>query len=247
MANGPTMRGAWERARRTFAREWRVLAIFGALIFIPLGAVEVLAHGVGDVEIEDLSDTQAWALAGISVLLIVTALLGEIFFSGVVAAAVSQTHGGKRPSLGELARSIPYGTLIVIDLLSVLGVAFGLLLLVVPGVLFLGYFGIAAPMAKIEHLGVRRAFGRSRELARGHLRLVLLVLIPVSLVGQFLSAGVAEGIVELLGHSFIAEWFAASTAEVLSTPAWALASVALAYELIAAEGAAEPAPPASVP
>jgi hypothetical protein len=241
----PTIRGAWERARRTFAREWRVLAVFGAVIFIPLGAVEVLAHGVGGVEIDDISDAQAWALLGVSLLLIVTSLLGEIFFSGVVAAAVSQSHGGETPTLGELARSIPYATLIVIDVLSVLGVAFGFLFLVVPGLLFLGYYGIAAPVAKIEHLGVRRAFGRSRELARGHLRLVLLVLIPVSLVGQLLSAGAADAITGALGESFVAEWFAASLSEILSTPAWALASVALAYELIAAEASREPAPEAS--
>jgi hypothetical protein len=244
MADRPTLGGAWKRARRTFVRHWRVLAIFGAAIFIPLGLVEVIAHDFGEIELEELSDAEAWAAAGIGVVLIVTALIGEIFFAGVVAAAVSETHGGDAPTLGELVRTIPYGTLIVIDLLSVIGIAFGLVLLIVPGLLFLGYFGLAAPMAKIEHLGVRAAFGRSRRLVRGHFWLVLAVLAAVSLVGQALSAGAAEGIVSLLGHSFAAEWFAASASEILSTPIWALATVALAYELLASEGSADSAPAA---
>ncbi|HEX6116772.1 MAG TPA: hypothetical protein VFY99_06690 [Solirubrobacterales bacterium] len=239
MPNGPTVRGAWERARRTFARHWRVLAFFGAVIFIPLGLLEVLAHEIGEVEIDELSDTAAWVLAGVGVATVVTALLGEIFFSGVVAAAVSEAHGAQSPTLAELRRSIPYGTLIAIDLLSAIGVALGLVLLIVPALLFLGYFGLAAPMAKIEHLGVRAAFGRSRRLARGHLGLVLLILVPVSLAGQLLSAGAGEGIGELLGESFAAEWFAASASELLSTPIWALATVALAFELLAAEDAAD--------
>ena len=245
MAERPTIAGAWERARRTFARHWRALALFGAVIFIPLGAIEVLAHEFGEIEIDDLSDAQAWAAAGVGIALVVTALVGELFFSGVVAAAVSETHGGHRASLGELLRTIPYGTLIVIDLLSVFGIAFGLLFLIVPGVLFLGYFGLAAPVAKIEHLGVRAAFGRSRSLVRGHLGLALGVLVSVSLVGQVLSAAAAEGITGLVGHTFPAEWFAASAAEILSTPIWALASVALAYELIAAERSRVPEPRAS--
>ena len=239
MADRPTLGGAWERARRTFARHWRVLAVFGAVIFIPLGLLEVLAHELGEVEIDDLSNAGALVLAGVGIATVVTALLGEIFFSGVVAAAVSETHGGRAPTLGELIRSIPYGTLFLIDILTVLGVAFGLALLIVPGILFFGYYGVAAPMAKIEHLGTRAAFGRSRQITRGHLGLVLLILVPVSLVGQALSAGAAEGIESLLGESFLVEWFAASASEILSTPIWALATVALAYELLASEGSAE--------
>ena len=245
MADEPTLGGAWERARRTFARHWRSLALFGAAIFIPLGAVEVVAHDVGEIDVAGLSDAGALALVGASIAIIVTALIGELFFAGVVASAVSETHGGQAPSLGELIRSVPYGTLVVIDVLSVAGIALGLLLLVVPGVLFLGYFGLAAPMAKIEHLGVRAAFGRSRRLVRGHLGLVLLVLVTVSLAGQALSAGAAGLIAGALGHSFVAEWVAASAAEVLSTPIWALASVALAFELIAHERGPEVAPGAA--
>jgi hypothetical protein len=235
MANEPTLKGAWERARRTFARHWRVLAIFGAAIFIPLGLVEVLAHGLDEVDVDEISDAEGWALLGVSLLIIVTALLGEIFFAGVVAAAVSETHGGRDVTLRELARSIPYGTLIAIDVLSVLGIAFGLVLLVVPGILFLGYYGLAAPVAKIEHLGIRAAFGRSRRLVRGHFPMVLGVLVTVSLIGQALSAGAAELIEGALGDSFVVEWFAASASEILSTPIWALASVALAFELITAD------------
>jgi hypothetical protein len=166
-----------------------------------------------------------------------TALLGEIFFAGAVAAAVSETHGGEAPTLRELARTIPYLTLIAIDVLFAVGIALAFLLLIFPAFLFLGYFGLAAPLAKIEHIGVRAAFRRSRRLVRGHVGLVLAVLVPVALGGQLLSAGVSAGLEELLGETFAAEWLGASLAELVSTPVWALAAVALTYELLAAEGA----------
>jgi hypothetical protein len=129
--------------------------------------------------------------------------------------------------------------LIVIDVLFAVGLAFAFVLLLVPAFFFLGYFGLAAPLAKIEHLGIRAAFRRSLQLARGHLRLVVLVLAPVAIAGQTLSSGVAQGAEEVLGESFVAGWLGASLGEFVSTPAWALAAVALTYELLANEGSAE--------
>ncbi len=238
MASGPSIRGVWARAKRTFARHWRALLVFSLAIFIPLGLIETIDHELAEVELERLSETAAWAVAGVSFLVVMTALLGEIFFSGITAAAVSETHGGSVPTLRELARSIPYVTLIVIDILFAVGLAFAFVLLLVPAFFFLGYFGLAAPLAKIEHLGVRAAFRRSFRLARGHLGLVVLVLGPVAIAGQFLSSGVAQGAEEVLGESFVAEWLGASLGELVSTPAWALAAVALTYELLATEGSA---------
>jgi hypothetical protein len=66
---------------------------------------------------------------------------------------------------------------------------------------------------------------------------VLGVLIPLTL----LSGGTAEGAqsvgVALLGEGLAGEWLGAVVARVLTSTPWALAAVALVYELRDAEGA----------
>lgn len=208
----------------------------GAAIFVPVGLLETIAHQLGEIEVEEVTNAQAWALLGFAVLTTVTALLGEVFFAGVVAAAVAETHGGHAPSLSELVRSLPYGTLIAIDVLFALGLTLTLLVLVVPGVIFFGWFALAAPAAKIEHLGVRAGFARSRELSRGNMGLILALLVPVAIAGQFLTTGIAQGAQALIGETFGAEWLGATLSEFLAVPIWAFAAVALTYELREAGG-----------
>ena len=122
--------------------------------------------------------------------------------------------------------------MIAITILFSVGLALTLLLLIVPGVFFFARFVLAAPVAKIEHLGVRASFGRSRRLSKGHMGLVLLVLVPIGIGGQILSGLAVEGVGELLGESFVGEWVGAVLSEGVSAPLWALAAVALSYELI---------------
>lgn len=231
MTRTASLGGVTAIAARTTRRHWRALFVIALAIFVPVGLLEVLDHRLAELDPEVLTGVQAVEVGFVGFVHALTALLGEIFFAGVIAAAVSETHGGHAPTIRELLRTIPYVTILAIDLLFAVGLAFGLLLLVVPGVLFFGYFAPAAPVAKIEHVGVRRAFARSRELVRGRLGLVLAVLIPVALGGQVLS-GVA---VELGGDEFLGEWIGATIAEMLAGPLWALGAVAVTYELMETE------------
>jgi hypothetical protein len=226
-----SLRGVTAIAVRTTRRHWRTLFVVALAIFVPVGLLEVLDHRLAEVDPEVVTTFQLIEIGFVGSVHALTALVGEIFFAGVIAAAVSETHGGRAPSLRELLRTVPYLTILAIDLLFALGLAVGLILLIVPGVIFFAYFAPAAPVAKIEHLGVRAAFTRSRELVRGRTGLVLAVLVPVALAGQVLS-GVA---VELGGETFLGEWAGATIAEMLAGPLWALGAVAVTYELIATE------------
>ena len=208
------------------------MLLIGAAIFIPLGLLDVAAHHAGELDLDELTWAQTAAVLGLGLSQIVTALLGEIFFAGVVAAAVSETHGGHALGVRALLRTLPYWTLIAIDILFALGLAVTLLLLVVPAIFFLGLFALATPLAKIEHLGVRAAFRRSRLLVRGHLRLALLVLVPVAIGGEILSELATAGLGDAFDDSLLAEWAGATLSGFIATPIWALAAVALTYELL---------------
>jgi hypothetical protein len=234
--NGPSAANVARRALRTIRRHWRPLLIVAAVIFIPLAMIEVIDEHLGEVDFDNLSNERFLEVIALSFVIVTGGLLGEIFFAGVIAAAVSETHGGRAPSLGQIVRSLPYLTLIAIDILFSVGVALGLILIVVPGIVFFGYFAIAAPLAKIEHLGVRAAFRRSFRLVRGHLLLALGILAPVALGGEVLGELLTSGAHELFGEGLASEFVGALVGEAIATPLWAFAAVSLTYELIETEG-----------
>jgi hypothetical protein len=135
-------------------------------------------------------------------------------------------------------RGIPYGRLVAITGISVLAFGLGLLLFVVPAILFLAWFVLAAPVAEVEKLSVRDAFARSRELSRGHVGLVLGVLIPPALLFGAAGEAAQAATVAVLGEGLAGEWIGDIVAGVLTTTPWSLAAVSLVYELRAGEGGA---------
>jgi len=75
-----------------------------------------------------------------------------------------------------------------------LGTAIGLLLLVIPGLIFMAYFSISPALVKFEHRGVWGAMRRARELVRGNFWRVMLIV-----VGTILGTEIA---VSLISESF---------------------------------------------
>jgi hypothetical protein len=220
----------------TLRRHWRALLVVAVALFIPIGLVEVLGQQANALEGEETSLGATAVVLALIFVFALTGLFGEVLAAGVIAAAVAaDVHGGAPTRLGRLVRTIPYGRLIAIDVIFVLGFAIGILLLVVPGVIFLGLFALAAPLAKIEGLRVRAAFSRSRALARGHLLLVLAILVPLGVVSTLGSELAHSAALEVFGESLWGKWVGASLGEMVTATPWALAAVALVYELKAAE------------
>jgi hypothetical protein len=63
--------------------------------------------------------------------------------------------------------------LIVASFLYGIGVAIGLILLIVPGLIVLTWWAVVAPVIVIERAGIIEAFGRSRRLVDGNGWIVL--------------------------------------------------------------------------
>jgi hypothetical protein len=203
------------------------------VLFVPLGLIEAWGEHAFELEVEELDAAELAGLIVAAVVQVMTSSLGEIFYAGVVMSAVSESmEGRQRPPMGKLLRTLPYGGLIVVDILFALGLAFGLVLLVVPGLIFFARYVLAAPLLELEHAGVRRAFGRSRELARGHKLGLLLLLGGVWLATELLSALLGEGGASALGESFTADWAIATVIELLITPVWAVAVCVVTWRLL---------------
>lgn len=218
-------------AARVYGEQARILLPAALVVFAPIGLLGVL---IGDVELDPANvDLATGVLLSLEATAQFAALaLGEVFFVGVVVAVVSEARTGeRRPTLGALVRRLPWGRLIAADLIITLGVGLGFIILIVPGVVFLVYFGLAAPLIEIEDLRVGPALRRSRNLVRGHFWPILL-LVGGSYFGSTVVSTIAEeGDLLPLEHSLLADWITVVALDVALTPPVALVAAVAAYEL----------------
>lgn len=213
-----------------------VLTLAALIVFIPLGLADVLDEELqGAFHDFDWSDMNAGDIVLVFVAAFAHSLFalgGEVFFAGVVAAAVMATRAeGRQPRLRELARHLPYLRLIAVDLLYALAVAAGAILFIVPGVLALAWFALVGPVVEIEDARPVAAFRRSRALVRGNTGRVIALLLPIQLVSDAVSSLVRSSTIGSIGDTFLGDWAAATATEIVSAPLIALAAVVIFLEL----------------
>lgn len=202
-----------------------------ALVFIPLGLLDAIDERVSEIDPANLSGlATAGALAEVA-LNTASSLLGEVLYAGAVAIAVVHAPPGRSPSLREIVRETRWLTLIAIDVLFVLGMVFGILLLLIPGLIFFPRYVLAATVAEVEGLGVRAGFRRSAELSHGSRRLVFGLLFVVGTAGDVVSGGAQRLLEEAGSGAFLADWVTSALGDVLVNPIWALIALALVLEL----------------
>jgi hypothetical protein len=232
--------GLYARIWRTYFSWARTLLPLAVFVFVPLGLIHAIPVHLEATEPGFGSGVQITVALAAFLTLTATGLIGEVFYTGAVAIALTHPHGERPPSLREVARTVKYGRLIAVDLLYGILVALGLLLFVVPGVLIYAYFGLAAPLIEIERRTVRSALAQSLRLVRGHFWLVLMVLAPLELIGDGVTDLLTSLCHSAIGDSLIAEWAVDTATNVVLTPFYAVAAVLLTLDLIAARGEETP-------
>lgn len=223
----------YRRIVRTYFAWAGTLLPLACIVFVPLGLVHAIPVHLDATSLDFGTGVEIFGALLALLLLITTGLLGEIFYTGAVAIALTHPHDGEPPSLREVAGTIRYGTLIVVDLIFGVLVAVGTLAFVVPGILVFVYLGLAAPVVEIEHRGVRAALRRSYRLVRGHFWLVLAVLMPIEVFSDVVTSIATHLSRDMLGESLVAEWLTDTATNILLTPFYAVAAVLLSLDLIA--------------
>jgi hypothetical protein len=166
-------------------------------------------------------------IAGLAVFIL------SVFYGGMVVNLVRDVQDGRRDhSMGELFSSITPVLLPLVGLAIVagIGIAIGFVLIIVPGLILLTIWAVAAPVMVIEHPGVFGALGRSRDLVRGYgwpvfgtIVLAALIDIAVNVVAGIVASGLSD-----VGTALV-NWIAAT----LTAPIFALTSAALYFALLA--------------
>jgi len=174
---------------------------------------------------------------GLAVVAVAIYFVTVTVFTGMVVSLVSDVQDGRRDaSAGQLLRAATpvLGQLILVGVVAALGIVAGFILLVIPGLILLTFWFVAAPVVVVENPGVFPALRRSRLLVRGNgLRVFAVILILVVLVGVAGNIVVALAGAAGTGVGIVA-WVIVG---ILTAPLSALAAAVLYYDLRARSGA----------
>jgi hypothetical protein len=200
----------------------RVLHIYveQASVLMPAAAVVFVFTGI-------LSTLLTNADSGLRFVALLISLVATTLFTGMVVELVADVQDGRRDATpGQLLRAVSpvIGQLIVVAFAAALGVLIGLFLIVVPGLILLTVWSVAAPVVVLERPPGLQALRRSRELVRGNgwqvfgVILVLDLLVAIVAGGLGIaadSAGTGVGIVVTVVLGVLTAPFAALAAAVL--------------------------------
>ena len=152
------------------------------LLLLPLLVIQQLAVYEGAV--------------GAAVLVFLLSMPVSFFAYGIVVVSISEVCLGSTPSMLRSFKHVfssVFWTLAGVSLLQGLAILIGLVLLVVPGVVFLTWFAFAPVVVILDGTAGMQAFRRSRSLASGyHLRTfsVLVLWFIVLVIVSGVSAGI---------------------------------------------------------
>jgi len=167
----------------------------------------------------------------LALLTVVIGFVATFWFQGVVVEAVRDIQDGRRDfSVGDLFRSVQpvLGTLMLAGVLAGLGIALGLVLLIVPGLFLLTYWAVIGPVIVIERTGAIDAFRRSQELVSGNAWRVFGVIVTLFVIQFVLNSLIGA----IFGRDTYGGGVAASlVSNVLVAPIAAIAAAVMYLEL----------------
>jgi hypothetical protein len=221
-----------------YGSQFLIFATAALIVFVPIAIINGLA-------INNSS-------TGLLLLGAILGLVANALYTGTVVEAVRDMRDGRRDfGVGQLFRSAaPFIVpLILAGIVFGIGLVIGLLLIIIPGLIFATLFCLFAPAIVIERQGVFGSLQRSRDLVRGNGWRVFGVMLVVLII-----VGVANNLITRIAHS-IADNLAGALvgnliANILTAPVFALAVTVLYFQLRdvreGTQGLTSPAPPPAV-
>jgi hypothetical protein len=210
---------------------WGLYTKFFTRFFVVAAIVFLIINLIGAVLGAVAGDSSGVALL-VALIATVVSLVGTFWLQGALVYAVDDVRDGRiDSSVGELFERVqPYlWTLIGAGLLAGLGIAVGLVLLIVPGRILLTWWCLIVPVIVLEGKQVSESFGRSRELVRGHGWTVFGVVIVTFLVSA-IASGLIQSIFSFLGP-FLRYWIDGTIANAIVDPFLAVALTLMYFHL----------------
>lgn len=181
--------GAFELGR-VMQRTFKVIG--DNLSLFAISSLALVALPVFGANVVGFLYPELWVIGLASVVGGIVAFAGSLLMQGVVVhSAISGLNGRSirlREALGVGARNaLP---LLWLGILQTLGISLGIILLVVPGLMLMTVWSVAAPVLVMEKRSVEASFGRSGDLTRGHRWSIFGLLVIYFVLAMIISAAV---------------------------------------------------------
>lgn len=220
MSVGGILSESWTLYTKFFRRFFVIALIVYLIVDLLNALIATLAgHGGG-------------IAALLALITVVVGIVGTFWLQGALVYAVDDVRDGRIDStIAQVFERVkPHlGTLVVAGLLAGLGIAFGLILLIVPGLILLTWWCLMVPVIVLEGKKVGEAFSRSRELVSGHGWTVFGVVIVTALLTG-IASGIIESLFSFLG-SFLRYWLGGAIASSIVGPFFAIALTLMYFTL----------------
>ncbi|HEY5044866.1 MAG TPA: hypothetical protein VII53_03310 [Solirubrobacteraceae bacterium] len=199
-----------------YADQASVLLPAAAVVFIAVGVISALLVVIAPV---------------LAILAFVVIIVGTTLFTGMVVELVADVQDGRRDAtVGQLLQAATpvLGQLILVGIVAGIGIAIGFILIIVPGLILITIWSVAAPVVVLERPGGLKPLARSRELVRGNGWQVFGVIVVL-----VIGVGILAAIIEAIGDSggTGAGIVVRVIVQILTAPLSALAAAVLYFEL----------------
>lgn len=189
--------------QRTFGAVGRNFPVFLGLSVLMTGLPQALLGWFSSRQALAPTDLSPANLGGMGIAGLVTIVFAFVLQAALTHGAI-QDMNGQKASFSDSFRTGLRNFLPVlgISILAGLGIGLGFVLLIVPGIMLAVLWSVVVPSQVAEKTGVLKAFGRSRELTRGH-RWSIFALMLIYGVVSWIFAAVLVGVAALISGSFI--------------------------------------------
>jgi len=203
---GPSQEGAAQRAERhplhpleLMAVSWRTTKMEPARVIVP-GLIIFGLDAIQGTLYTEVAVDHLGVRSVIGAVLFASSALGLTFYAGMLERLVGSVERNEaaQPIL-EVLRTLPWGRLLLAEVILVLFSAVASVLLVVPGLIVGTLFALVGPLINLLDSSVPDAFRRSLQLVRPHFMLVFLfITLPLALEHE-----VVVFVAELIPHEHI--------------------------------------------
>ena len=213
MNSNPTQ-GVISEAWQHYKSHWQHLVGIALLIYVVMAALSLLF-------VETLGIVGALLAAVVSI-------IGAFLVQGALAKAIEDIMDGKADmSFGEtLSSARPFvGRIAGASLLAGLGIALGLVLLIVPGLVLLTWWSLIVPVIVFENTGAVESLGRSKRLVTGWAWQVFGIFLLMFLL--LIGFGIVFGLVLVAFPDNVARFISDVLGGALTAPFVALVAIIL--------------------
>jgi hypothetical protein len=218
------------------------LLMIVAVVVVPLTFISAFLTGVvfkGNEETVQIGTTTVTVTDRSFAFVLIAGFIGVVV--AVIISAVLQAatiRAAAQASLGEpvdIEASYKwgfgrFGSVLLISILVGLAVLGGLILLIIPGIIFAIMFSVSIPALVVENRKGTEAMGRSWNLVKGHFWHALVVILVAGILTAIVS-GIIQGIGGAIGDNWFVAWIFQAVAQVIVAPFSALVAVLLYLDL----------------